>query len=227
MIIGVEGLSAAEIGLLRTILKLSTQLAVDWTLTEEGPCHVLLTALDASPARDQARLVVPIVRRGDKPGGEFLERPFRAEDFVALLGRVAPEVAPAAGNEAGLEQQGEALPLPHTWRRGRLKRWPPSYLMGSSRERIQLATLLSRQARSAHELSALAGYPEAYCGAFMLELEKHGLLNWDIPGQPAHTRKAAPALPAAAGAGRSHAAPGLFSSIRRRLGLGRSNRSAG
>lgn len=227
MIIGVEGLSAAEIGLLRTILKLSTQLAVDWTLTEDGPCHVLLTALAATPAHipgaAKTQLVVPVVRRGENPGGEFLERPFRAEDFVALLGRVAPAVK----NDAGLERQGEALPSPHTWRRGRLKRWPPSYLMGSSRERIHLATLLSRQPRSAHELSAMAGYPEAACGAFMLELEKHDLLNWEIPGQPAHARKAAPALPAAASAGRSHAAPGLFSSIRRRLGLGRNSRSAG
>ena len=229
MIIGVEGLSAAEIGLLRTILKLSTQLAVDWTLTEEGPCHVLLTALDATPAHipgaAKTQLVVPVVKRGDNPGGEFLERPFRAEDFVALLGRVAPAVRP----DPGLERQGEALPLPQTWRRGRLKRWPPSYLMGSSRERIHLATLLSRQSRSAHELSTMAGYPEAACGAFMLELEKHDLLNWETPGQPvhAHARKAAPGLPAAANAGHGHGAPGLFSSIRRRLGLGRNSRSAG
>jgi hypothetical protein len=145
MIIGVEGISAAEIGLLRTILKLSTQLAVDWTLTEGGPCHVLLTTLAATPAHIPGAAktqVVPVVRRGENPGGEFLERPFRAEDFVALLGRVGP----AAKADAGLERQGEALPSPHAWRRGRLKRWPPSYLMGSSRERIQLATLLSRQA---------------------------------------------------------------------------------
>jgi hypothetical protein len=63
----------------------------------------------------------------------------------------------------------------------------------------------------------------------MLELEKHDLLNWEIAGQPvhAHARKAAPTPPAAATAGHGHGAPGLFSSIRRRLGLGRSSRSAG
>jgi hypothetical protein len=191
MIIGVEGLSAAEIGLLRTILKLSTQLAVDWTLSEEGPCHVLLTALPATPARAKARVVVPIVRRGENPGGEFLERPFRAEDFVALLGRVAP----AARIDTGLERQGETPPPAYVGHRGRLKRWPPSYLIGASRERIQLATFLSRQSRSAQELSALAGYPESTCGAFMLELEKHDLLSWDIPGQREHPRKAAPTPP--------------------------------
>lgn len=218
MIIGVEGLSAAEIGLLRTILKLSTQLAVDWTLSEDGPCHVLLTALPATPARAKAQLVVPIVRRGDNPGGEFLERPFRAEDFVALLGRVTPAVKTAS---PGLERQGEAPPPAYVGRRGRLKRWPPSYLLGSSRERIQLATFLSRQSRSAQELSAVAGYPEAACGAFMLELEKHDLLNWEPHAQAAQPRQAAPA-PAAAG----HGSPGLLSSIRRRLGLGWNSRSA-
>lgn len=221
MIIGVEGLSAAEIGLLRTILKLSTQLAVDWTLNEEGPCHVLLTALPATPARAKARVVVPIVRRGENPGGEFLERPFRAEDFVALLGRVAP----AARIDPALERQGEAPPPAGIGRRGRLKRWPPSHLIGTSRERIQLATFLSRQSRSAHELSVVAGYPESSCGAFMLELEKHDLLNWEIPGQPVQPRQAPPAAPASAAAG--HGSPGLLSSIRRRLGLGWNSRSAG
>ena len=65
MIIGVEGLSAAEVGLLRTILKLSTQLAVDWTLSEEGPCDVLLTVNATVPGRAPVgHFVVPIVRRG-------------------------------------------------------------------------------------------------------------------------------------------------------------------
>lgn len=223
MIIGVEGLSAAEIGLLRTILKLSTQLAVDWTLSEDGPCHVLLTALGPAPGGGKkAQVVIPIVRRGESTGGECLERPFRAEDFVALLGRVAPAVKVV---DAGLERQGEAPPPAYIGRRGRLKRWPPSYLIGSSRERIQLATFLSRQSRSAHELSAVAGYPESACGAFMLELEKHDLLSWDIPGQAEQPRKA-PGLPVSA-SGQGHRSPGLLGSIRRRLGLGRNSRSAG
>ena len=232
MIIGVEGLSAAEVSLLRTILKLSTQLVIDWTLSEEGPCDVLLTALPLQPGRaqagPQARIVVPIVRRGESTGGECLERPFRAEDFVALLGRIAPPVRV----KPGLERQGEALPVSTaaTGRRARLKRWPPSYLIGSSRERIQLATLLSRRSRSAHELSAVAGYPESACGAFMQELEKHDLLSWEINEEhekAGQRRQAAPALPASTGSGQGHGAPGLLSSIRRRLGLSWNSRSAG
>ncbi|AYQ28304.1 MULTISPECIES: hypothetical protein [unclassified Polaromonas] len=226
MIIGVEGLSAAEVGLLRTILKLSTQLVMDWSLSEEGPCDVLLTASTLEPERvhagPPAQIVVPIVRRGEANGRECLERPFRAEDFVALLGRVGPALKPAP---VVAPRRSEAATVPSD-RRGRLKRWPPSYLVGSSRERIQLATLLSRRSRSARELSAAAGYPESACGAFMLELEKHDLLSWEIAeAASGHPRQAA-AASAPRGAAQAHGAPGLLSSIRRRLGLSRNSRSA-
>lgn len=217
MIIGVEGLSTAEVSLLRTILKLSTQLVIDWALSEEGPCDVLLTAHASVPGRAPVgHFVIPIVRRGESQGGECLERPFRAEDFVALLGRVGPTLVKV---ETSHERQGEAM-TPPTARRGRLKRWPPAQLMGSSRERIQLATVLSRRYRSARELSAMAGYPESACGAFMQELDRHDLLNWEVHDQAQAAPTATPPIihasaPAAQGAGSS----GLPSSIRRRLGL--------
>lgn len=225
-VVGVEGLSAAEVNLLRTILKLSTKLVVDWTLNEQGPCDVLLTANAGKPDGIheglQARIVVPVVRRGDSTGGEFLERPFRAEDFVALLGRLAPALnvgAPAASPIEAAQAPAD--------RRGRLKRWPPSQLMGSSRERLQLATLLSRRSRSASELSAVAGYPESQCSAFMQELEKHDLLSWEMPGRPEQIQQPAPTLPASTNAGERPSAPGLLGSIRRRLGLSWNSRSAG
>jgi hypothetical protein len=176
MIIGVEGISAAEIGLLRTILKLSTQLAVDWTLTEGGPCHVLLTTLAATPAHVPGAAktqVVPVVRRGENPGGEFLERPFRAEDFVALLGRVGP----AAKADAGQERQGEALPSPHAWRRGRLKRWPPTELLRGDPRRVRLATLLTKRHLDLAELQRLSGEPADRCQVF-LQLSKSRGSTW-------------------------------------------------
>lgn len=229
MIIGVEGLSAAEVSLLRTILKLSTQLVIDWTLSEQGHCDVLLTALPVPPERvhagPAARIMVPIVRRGESTGGECLERPFRAEDFVALLGRLAPALKIDTLPAHRLETSPAAAAP--TNRRGRLKRWPPSYLIGSSRERIQLATLLSRRSRSACELSAVAGYPESACGAFMLELEEHGLLSWELPGQSAPLQPAAAPLPIPAAAGQIDGVPGFLGSIRRRLGLSWNSRSAG
>ncbi|SFU66089.1 hypothetical protein SAMN05216350_103427 [Polaromonas sp. YR568] len=233
MIIGVEGLSAAEVGLLRTILKLSTQLVTNWSLSEEGPCDVLLTASALEPERvhagPPAQIVVPVVRRGEGNGRECLERPFRAEDFVALLGRVGPALR--VNTPAPQPHRSEAASASATApadRRGRLKRWPPSYLVGSSRERIQLATLLSRRSRSARELSLVAGYPEPACNAFMLELEKHDLLNWEISEQPEHSLPAPPAMRAtSASAGAGQGAPGLLSSIRRRLGLRWNSRSAG
>ena len=217
MIIGTEGLSAAEVGLLRTILKLSTQLAIDWTVSENGSCHVLLTVHATVAQRAPAgNFVVPVVRRGESQGGECLERPFRAEDFVALLERVGPTLI-----------EVDASHEPPIARRGRLKRWPPAQLMGSSRERIHLATMLSRRHRSARELSAMAGYPESACGAFMQELDRHDLLNWEIHDQAqAATTAAAPINHAPAPAGQGGGSPGLLSSIRRRLGLSWNSRSA-
>ena len=142
---------------------------------------------------------------------------------MALLGRVGPTLIKV---EARDERQGEAI-APPSARRGRLKRWPPAQLMGTSRERIQLATMLSRRHRSARELSAIAGYPETACGAFMQELDRHDLLNWEIHDQAqAVTTPAAPAIHAPAAAGRSAGSSGLLSSIRRRLGLSRNTRSA-
>jgi hypothetical protein len=225
MIIGTEGLSAAEVGLLRTILKLSTQLAADWTVSENGSCHILLTTHATVAQRAPAgNFVVPVVRRGESQGGECLERPFRAEDFVALLERVGPTLIKA---DASHKRQREAM-TPPIARRGRLKRWPPAQLMGSSRERIHLATMLSRRHRSARELSAMAGYPESACGAFMQELDRHDLLSWEThdPARAA-TTAAAPVHHALAPARQGGGSPGLLSSIRRRLGLSWNSRSAG
>jgi hypothetical protein len=220
MIVGVEGLSLAEVNLLRTILKLSTRLANDWILTEVGPCHVLLSTLAVTAERrssgSHAHLVVPVVRRGQRPAGECLERPFRAEDFVELLMRVGPALQTEPG-PAHTQEATEAS----THRRGRLKRWPPSKFLGSSRERIQLATLLSRQARSAHELSSVAGCSEAECNGFMLELDRQDLLSWET-GEAAGKKTAVSPHGTTANRG----VHGLFSSIRRRLGLGLNNRSA-
>jgi hypothetical protein len=220
MIIGVEGLPLPEINLLRTILKLSTQLVNNWTLSEEGPCHVLLTTLAVTPDQtregSQPQIVVPIVRRGRRPPGECLERPIRAEDFIELLKRLGPLLKIDTGPTRGREPNSAP-----TAQRGRLKRWPPSQLMGSDRKFIQLATFLSRRARSASELSSVAGYPETECGAFMLELDRHDLLSWDMREQPPIITSGS--IRAAKGS----EAPGLLNSIRRRLGLSWNNRRAG
>jgi hypothetical protein len=224
MIIGTEGLSAAEVGLLRTILKLSTQLTADWTVSENGSCHILLTTHATVAQRAPAgNFVVPVVRRGESQGGECLERPFRAEDFVALLQRIGPTLIKA---DASRKRQHEAMTPPIT-RRGRLKRWPPAQLMGASRERIQLATMLSRRPRSARELSAMAGYPESACSAFMQELDRLNLLSWEPDDEaPTAIVAAAPVTHAPAPERQDARSHGLLSSIRRRLGLSGNSRSA-
>lgn len=207
MIIGVEGLPAAEVSLLRTIVKLSSQLEAEWSLSEVGFCHVLLHTLPAGSgnAYSDTQFTVRVVRRGDKVSGECLERPFRAEEFVALLERLTPLL------KANIVPSLQRGVISNSTQRGRLKRWPPSVLMGSGPERVQLAALLSRRFRSASELSAATGSPESECTAFLADLEKHGLLSWETP-RPYGV--GAPAMPISVSA-----TPGLVSSIRRYLGL--------
>lgn len=234
MKLGVEGLPAAEGGLLRTILRLSSALAGQWALVDEGPCDAVLyddTVAGAHAAAcARSTIAVPVVRRaGTRPQADHLERPVRAEDFTALLQRLEQRTAarhlsapPRAlsGYVSAPVSSREILPpgLPEPNTRGRLTRWPPAGLLAGGRGRIELATLLSRQARSARELAAATGQGLQPCMDFMAELDRHGLVLWETTGAPsAPAAMMRPARsPALSAAESSH---GLLRSIRRRLGL--------
>lgn len=221
LILVAKELTSAELNLLRTLVRLSSELAGQWVLREEGDCDVLLAGDGASTAGlshpHAARVVVPVLPRGVVAVGQALARPFRAEDFVGLLKHIAVMLdgqalaveaapaangAPAAGNAAALEGKAQ------------LKRWPPAQLLLGNRSRIQLATMLSRGARSVNELSVVSGRPVDECREFMAELNQHHLLVWQAI--PEHAQPAAPGrkAPMAADTGR-----GLLRSIRQRLGL--------
>lgn len=214
MILVAKELSSAEVGLLRTLVRLSTELADRWVLHEDGDCDVLLVG-DANPAPDaphpySAKVVIPVLPRGETAMGQALARPFRAEDFIALLKRVETTLMGGA--------QAPDSPLPHDNRtpdgRARLKRWPASQLLRNSRARVQLATMLSRSARSINELSVVSGRSVDECREFIDELNLHELLVWSPVEQTPPPANTAPLKPAPAATGR-----GLLHSIRRRLGL--------
>ncbi|MET0311837.1 MAG: hypothetical protein ABW051_07280 [Burkholderiaceae bacterium] len=262
MKLGTEALPAAEAGLLRTILRLSSDLAGRWAMAEEGPCEAVLFDDTVAGAREAAAarsaVTVPVLRRGaPRPAADHLERPVRAEDFLALLRSIEAAVAAAApGSPPALSSVSSPVsspvrparaPLPEPESeysvapvvrsgiapsvetleaniRGRLKRWPPGKLLSTGRGRIELATLLTRQARSAHELAGATRQALQACLEFMAELDRHGLILWEATDAaasasggtfPVMQPARAPAL-SAAGAG----AAGLLRSIRRRLGLG-------
>lgn len=225
LILVAKQLTTAEIGLLRTLVRLSSELANRWELREDGDCDVLLAGDGSTAAgpthRHAAKVVVPVLARGAVADGQALARPFRADDFVGLLKRIEASLtsttAPSTA-AAGEAPSGGAASLDG---KAQLRRWPSSQLLQGSRGRIQLATMLSRGARSIHELSQVSGRPEAECRGFMLELNQHNLLAWQPC--PARAAPTAPAVPTAherrQPAPPSRASRSLLQSIRQRLGL--------
>ena len=208
LVLGLKGLPGAEMGLVRTILKLSSSLQASWIVAEGGACDVLLLGdIDEAVNPSPGTTVVNVLRRGEPASGLSLLRPIRAEELIDLLnaeGSRREALAPVA-----------ATATAHGKRLARLHRWPPFALLNGRPAYVQLATLLSKHPLSADRLSALAGRPLAECEAFMRELDAHQLLVWQ-GGAPAASSAAAP-RPAAPPERR-----GLLSTLRRKLGIARS-----
>ena len=104
--------------------------------------------------------------------------------------------------------------------RYRLKRWPRAAVLRADPRRIRMATLLSRRALNARDLTMLTGYDAPECQVFMQVLRSAELLVDDAPtpSGPAPAPAAPPAAGPAAAAPQS-LTRGLIASFRRRLGL--------
>jgi hypothetical protein len=207
LVLGLKGLPGAEMGLVRTILKLSSSLQASWTVTEGDACDVLLLGdVDKAVAPSPGTTVVHVLRRGEPASGRLLQRPIRAEELIELLNTESSRrsaLVPQASAAAGGAMQS-----------ARLHRWPPFALLNGRPAYVQLATLLSKHPLSAQRLSALAARPLAECEAFMRELDAHNLLAWQEAPAAA---PAAPSRPAHPPERR-----GLLSTLRRKLGIARS-----
>lgn len=226
LVLGLTGLPGAEIGLVKTILRLSSSLDAQWVVVEGGPCDVLLASEAAgahAPVQPASAVLpisaavrIPVLPRGHVGGaaGPALHRPIRAEELIELLnaesarspatGTFAPAPAAAAAIAASAPQVSNG--------HARLRRWPPFALLQGKPAHTRLATFLSKNALSASRLSVLAARPLAECEAFLREMDAHNLLVW-------HAAATAAAVPAA-----SHAPPrrGLLSTLREKLGIARS-----
>jgi len=214
LVLGLQGLPGAEMGLVRTILKLSSSLRASWAVAEGGACDVLLLD-DAADGVNPApgTTVIPVLRRGEAAMGISLQRPIRAEELIDLLnGETARREALAPVASAAVSAGDKAL--------ARLHRWPPFALLNGKPAYVQLATLLSKHPLSAAKLSVLAARPLAECEAFMRELDARQLLVWQpvgLAGAGVPTPRAAVPAPS-----RSPERRGLFSTLRRKLGIARS-----
>ena len=142
--------------------------------------------------------------------------PIALEDLPTLPAPLLPLLAQPESSATAAS--GEAPPAHAP--RYRLKRWPRAAVLRADPKRIRMATLLSRRALNARDLTVLTGYGAPECQVFMQVLRSSELLMDDA--SPAFGPAPAPA--AALAAGPAAAAPqsltrGLIASFRRRLGL--------
>jgi hypothetical protein len=210
LVLGLQGLPGAEIGLVKTIMRLSSTLHAEWVVSEAGPCDVLLLDSSADMQPGSASVVLPVLPRGQAGQASALTRPIRAEALIELL------------NDAGIRSTAGRRPAapaaaPGAHDLARLRRWPPFALLRDRPDHLQLATLLSRHALSASRLSAAAARPLAECEAFLRELDAHQLLAWQPAERVAehtpqvHTQQAV----------RPQPRRGLLTTLRNKLGIGR------
>jgi hypothetical protein len=213
LVLGVRGISRGEVELLRSILRLSSNLLSRWTLSENQPGDLLLVEGEASEpavgATASQAVVVPLVARHDTASGTgpVLHRPIYAEELVKLLNDVDASVAKARPATAAVRLDTD---------RARLKRWPSKAGLLQRGDHIRLATALTRGTHSAASLCALTGVDTAECTRFLDLLDREGLLGWQC-AEPLPTAGFLDTQPGdALGANPRR---GLMSRIRRRLGL--------
>lgn len=212
-VLGVRGIPRGEVELLRSILRLSSNLSSSWTLSEIQPGDLLLVEGEASdlsiemPA--QHVVLVPLVSRhaASSGAGLVLRRPIYAEEVVDLLNEVGTRIALALPAAAAVRPDIS---------RARLKRWPSKTNLLQRGDQVRLATALTRGTHSLASLSALTGVDTAECARFLDVLDREGLLDWQrvaplatsgfLDTQPGDVLLVSPRQ-------------GLMSRIRSRLGL--------
>jgi len=215
--LGVHNLPAAEVVLIKTLMRLFPATATfKWRFAETGPFDAVVT--DATNASSEvpaglARGVLKITRTDAATDADCITRPIRAEqlqEWLALQGellRLVPRPSVRTESRAVTTQAGGT--------RFKLRRWPSAALLQNDPQRIRLATLLSRRALAAHELARISRLPAEQCQAFVDSLQQTGLIEVVRVEAAAAKRKPAPSAPVLA----RPLAGGLIDGIRRRFGL--------
>lgn len=206
--LGVHGLAAAEMGLVRALVRLlgANSPALRWQFVQEGECDALVAdgaAADLEVRRAlaarRARAVLMLGGIAGNAGGDALPRPLRAEPFGHWLQRMQAELETAPS----LPPATPALPC------YRLRRWPPAALMQGEPHRVRMASLLSRRYLTTREMAMLTQQDEAAAVRFVQLLQGFGVVE---------LRQTPPAA-ALAGPPPDPRRRTLIDGIRRRLGM--------
>lgn len=227
--LGLHKLPAAEVVLIQTLLRLygSGKDGARWAATDRPPWDALLVdATMAEPAMGewagQAAPVLRITRIGAADRPDTIERPIRPDKLLRWLDARHPAVPVSEKAEpaAPTVEAAASTPVPLAEVRYRLRRWPPSAVLRNDARRVRLATLLSKRAFNANELSSVSQQQPADCHAFLLTLRGTGLVEAEAasavqaPAIVGAALKAPPPRKSAFGI-----AGGLIGGLRRRLGL--------
>ncbi|MFD1709398.1 hypothetical protein FVQ98_07270 [Ottowia sp. GY511] len=233
--LGAYKLPAAEVVLVQTLFRLYAHGGdFNWTFVSAPPYDALLvdgTSGDVSvEAAHMAKSVLRLTRMNDEGGPDTLSRPIRADKLQAWLNSIeygfqdTRPVTQLAGalSEPALTTATEPPEIPVSPLRFKLRRWPPAALLRSDPNRIRMATILSRRALNAAELSTISGQAVNECQAFLQTLQTTGLVEvqQEPIAPPPSVQAQAPSRSAlTAATAKPTFARGLISGIRRRLGL--------
>lgn len=234
--LGAYQLPAAEVVLVQTLFRLYAHSGdFNWTFVSAPPYDAILVDGTQGPVTPEvarmAKSVLRLTRMHDPVEPDTLQRPIRADKLQAWLNSIhngfqdtrpvtqwsGVPTEPALSAPAPVVETPTISPL-----RFKLRRWPPAALLRSDPNRIRMATILSRRALNAAELSTISGQAVNECQAFLQTLQTTGLVEVQqepiAPPPSAGAHSASHAAPAATVA-KPTFARGLISGIRRRLGL--------
>jgi Bacterial regulatory protein, arsR family len=183
--LGVSSLPPAEAALVSTILRLSSQLAGAWEVSHEADCDVVMvdpakTGLSWTGKQFETQILVPIVPANSPfpTGSYFLERPFKAERFIALLMRLESDLKGRSQQVPGATLLAAAPRAPSGERRAKLTRWPLGEMAATNVTDIRMMTMLSARAYSASELAKSTGKSVTAVSEHFSKLDKLGYLHW-------------------------------------------------
>ena len=238
--LGAHQLPAAEVVLVQTLFRLYAHGGdFNWTFVTAPPYDAML--VDGTSGDDlsaevgqMAKSVLRLTRMNEQAGPNTLQRPIRADKLQEWLNSVAysfQDTRPVALMTAPHSEPMQAAAAPEAPEtppvsplRFKLRRWPPAALLRSDPSRIRMATILSRRALNASELSAISGQAVHEAQAFLQTLQTTGLVDLQqepVAPPPSATEQApaGTAAPSAATIAKPSFARGLIFGIRRRLGL--------
>lgn len=212
--LGTHQLPPGEVVLIQTLMRLfSRSNGFGWTFSNVGPFDAIIVddakTSESNTALD-ARVVLRLTPASSEPAPNTLQRPIKAEKLQEWLKSTEAELA--LRKTAAMPPASAPALMAHA--RFRLLRWPPHALLQNDAKLIRMATLLSRRALELSELTELSHLPFEACQQFIEKLLPTQLLAFEsitpLTASPA-TRTAMPA--------QTPFHQGLFSGIRRRLGL--------